>query len=96
MEVENNMFSFINHNKLAHLAIPFFYTVNNDNICKNCETSLLYNPKCISDNLFNTFFKSENIDDVISDVPNKKKIKNTRKKNNEHNKKTRKFNKKNN
>jgi hypothetical protein len=57
MEVENNMYSFINHKALSHLAIPFFYFVNNENIIKNTENGCLYDPKCISDNLFDTFCK---------------------------------------
>lgn len=59
MEIDNNMYSFINHKSLSHLAIPFFYSVNND-IIKNAEEKcLLHDPKCISDNLFDYFSKCE-------------------------------------
>ena len=54
MEVEYNMYSFINHKSLSHLAIPYFYFVNNENIVKKLDSDCLYDPKCISDNLFDT------------------------------------------
>jgi hypothetical protein len=59
MEVEYNMYSFINHKSLSHLAIPYFYFVNNENIVKKLDSDCLYDPKCISDNLFDTFLRSE-------------------------------------
>ena len=77
MEIDNNMYSFINHKSLSHLAIPFFYSVNND-IIKNSETEcLLYDPKCISDNLFDSFSKCET--EKEEHKPKQKVIKNTRK-----------------
>ena len=59
MEVENNMYSFINHKSLSHLAIPYFYFVNNDALIKKVDNDCLYDPKCISDNLFDNFLKCE-------------------------------------
>lgn len=71
MEIDNNMYSFIQHKSLSHLAIPFFYSVNN-NAIKNAEREcILHDPKCISDNLFDQFSKCE----IDKEVP-KQKVKN--------------------
>jgi hypothetical protein len=93
MEIDNNMYSFINHKSLSHLAIPFFYSVNNDNvnndIIKNAEAKcLLHDPKCISDNLFDYFSKCET--EKQEDKPIKKVIKKTKRDKKKHSKITRK------
>lgn len=91
MEIDNNMYSFINHKSLSHLAIPFFYSVNND-ITKNVETKcLLHDPKCVSDNLFDYFSKCELEKDEPK--PIKKPIKKTKTSKKKHGKITRKYKK---
>ena len=77
MEIDNNMYSFINHKSLSHLAIPFFYSVNNDIIKKGETECLLHDTKCISDNLFDYFSKCET--EKEEHKPIQKVIKNTRK-----------------
>lgn len=92
MEVENNMYSFINHKSLSHLAIPYFYFVNNENIVKKLDSDCLYDPKCISDNLFDTFLKGE-IDKEEQKPKQKVKINNTKKNKKKYGSFTRKYKK---
>ena len=81
MEIDNSMYSFINHKSLSHLAIPYFYSINCDIITKAQRECTLHDPKCISDNLFEQFSKCE----IDKEVPKPKlkpkvKLNNTKKK----------------
>lgn len=77
MEVKNTFNYFINHKLIGtDLAIPYFYFIGKDEIDEDLDYQLLYDPKTISDNLYESFFVNNSINNSDN---NNVKIKKTKK-----------------
>ena len=77
MEVKNTFNYFINHKLIGtDLAIPYFYFIGKDEIDEDLDYQLLYDPKTISDNLYESFFVNNSINNSNN---NNEKIKKTKK-----------------
>lgn len=77
MEVKNTFNYFINHKLIGtDLAIPYFYFIGKDEIDEELDYQLLYDPKTISDNLYESFFVNNSINNSDN---NNVKIKKTKK-----------------
>ena len=77
MEVKNTFNYFINHKLIGtDLAIPYFYFIGKDEIDEDLDYQLLYDPKTISDNLYDSFFVNNSINNSDN---NNVKIKKTKK-----------------
>lgn len=77
MEIKNTFNYFINHKLIGtDLAIPYFYFIGKDEIDEDLDYQLLYDPKTISDNLYESFFVNNSINNSDN---NNVKIKKTKK-----------------
>ena len=76
MEIKNTFNYFINHKLIGtDLAIPYFYFIGKDEIDEDLDYQLLHDPKTISDNLYESFFVNNSINNSDNDSLKIKKTK---------------------
>ncbi len=91
MEIKDSFNYFVNHKLIGtDLAIPYFYFIGKDEINEDLDYQLLYDPKTISDNLYESFFVNNSKNDSDNNNVKIKKTKKILEKNNKYTRKKRK------